>query len=167
MTFEDELVKCMPRLYKFAKRLRGDTHDADDLVQNTIERAINNKAEFSGGSLRAWMFTIMANININKYRTDGRRGQVIYPWPADEDGNPHQDVPDALQLPEEATAHIFANEVAGAFRRLPYIHQQAIKLVTVDGYKYKDAATLAGTCTGTIRSRLNRGREALRNMLKE
>lgn len=146
----EQIVAALPRLRRFARTLARDPHDADDLVQLAVERALVRIAQWRPGtSLLSWMFGILRNAWIDESRARARRG--------------------ALFAPEEATADVGAAPdgavelwtVQAAMQRLPAEQREAVGLVLVEGLSYKEAAEVLGVPVGTLTSRLARGREAL------
>ena len=125
---------------------------ADDLVQETLLRAISARTQFEPGTnLRAWLFTILRHVRAAAARRAARSPIVEVgrrcPRPAVSGGQ------------EERQA---MRDVANAFRRLAPIHREALWLVVVEGLDYAEAARILNVPPGTLRSRLSRAREALR-----
>ncbi|MET0279819.1 MAG: RNA polymerase sigma factor [Steroidobacteraceae bacterium] len=156
----------LPRLRRFARTLARSPHDADDLAQNTIERALARAAQWrppaAGASpeqlevaVRSWMFGIMKNAWIDDRRAHGRERAVVT-----------QD--EALVLgAAEDSAHALEERLSleAAMERLPDEQRLAIALVLVEGLSYQEAADLLQIPQGTLTSRLHRGREALTRQL--
>jgi RNA polymerase sigma-70 factor (ECF subfamily) len=152
---QEQLVALLPRLRRFARSLTRDPHDADDLVQVAIERALTRLEQWQAGSrLDSWMFGIIHNAWIDEVRARRRRERVIAPEEAGEQ------VADAASA---APMHRLSLEAA--FERLPDEQRVAVTLVLVEGLAYKEAAALLNVPIGTITSRIARGREALAAML--
>lgn len=151
-----ELVELLPRLRRFARVLARNAHDADDLVQTAIERALAHAGQLrSDAPLAGWMFGILRHAWIDEQRARGRRGRLF----ASEAG---EEVADAAQgAPLEALA------VQDAVARLPEEQRLAVALVLVEGLSYKEAAHIMEVPIGTLTSRLARAREALQAMLGE
>lgn len=144
----------LPRLRRFARALARDVHDADDLVQLTVERALANARQWRPGTrLDSWMFRIMKNAWIDESRARRRRGAVFAPQEAGEG------VGDAGV--EAAETRLAAREVERALGRLPEDQRLAVALVLVEGLSYKEAAEVLEVPQGTLTSRLVRGRAAL------
>ncbi len=151
----DQIVDLLPRLRRFARTLARDPHDADDLVQLAVERALARSEQLRPESrLSSWMFGILRNAWIDEARTRGRRTRIF--------------VPEALgeNVSDTASeAHTEALSVQDAMSRLPDEQRIAVGLVLVEGLSYKEAAEIMGVPIGTLTSRLARGREALQAML--
>jgi RNA polymerase sigma-70 factor (ECF subfamily) len=153
----DEIVQLLPRLRRFARTIARNPHDADDLVQITIERALGRCAQLRPDSrLESWMFSIMRNAWIDEVRSRARSERVF--------------------APEEAGVNVAARQGAeqmevlamqAALQRLPEEQRMAIGLVLVEGLSYREAAEVMQVPIGTLTSRLARGREALAALLEE
>jgi len=143
------IVGLLPRLRRFARSLSRNQHDADDLVQLVVERALRNREQFrAGASFAGWMFGIMKNAWIDDRRARGRRAEVALP----EDTGEHPAVIDD-------NANLWA--VSEALNQLPEEQRLAVALVLVEGMSYKEAAAVLEIPIGTLTSRLARGRTAL------
>jgi RNA polymerase sigma-70 factor (ECF subfamily) len=153
----EQIVELLPRLRRFARTLARDPHDADDLVQIAVERALSRSEQLRPDSrLSSWMFGILRNAWIDESRTRGRRNRVFAP---EEMG---ENVSDGA-----SDTHPEILSVQDAMARLPDEQRIAIGLVLVEGLSYKEAAEIMGVPVGTLTSRLARGREALANMLAD
>lgn len=152
-----EIVQLLPRLRRFARTITRDPHDADDLVQITIERALLRSDQLRPDSrLESWMFGIMKNAWVDEVRARVRRDRVFAPEEAGANvGEGH----DGRQ--------VNALSIQTAMERLPDEQRMAIGLVLVEGLSYKEAAESMEVPIGTLTSRLARGREALAAMLSE
>jgi RNA polymerase sigma-70 factor, ECF subfamily len=147
----DQIVGILPRLRRFARSLSRNQHDADDLVQVVVERALRNRGQFRpGANVAAWMFGIMKNAWIDDRRGRSRRGEVPMP----EDSGEHPAV-----SPDDANTSLWA--VSEAMGKLPEEQRLAVALVLVEGLSYKEAAEVLEVPIGTLTSRLARGRAAL------
>ncbi|MDI3306940.1 MAG: sigma-70 family RNA polymerase sigma factor [Acetobacteraceae bacterium] len=152
--FAMALAGEIPRLRRFARVLTKQADAADDLVQETLLRAIAARDQFTvGTNLRAWLFTILRHARAATVRRDARS-----PFLASET------VPEAAVSggQEERQA---MRDLAAAFNRLPAIQREALWLVVVEGLDYAEAARVLGVPPGTLRSRLSRAREALRRSI--
>ncbi len=147
-----EIVAHIPRLRRYARALAGDSHRADDLVQDTLERAL---AKFylwrHGSDLRAWLFTIMHNVFINQLRA--RRELALDE--AVEDGLRSAPQSDPLEL----------RDLDAALRRLPVEQREVLLLVGLEQLSYAEVSKALGIPAGTVMSRLSRGRERLRAVM--
>ena len=151
----EESLTHVSALRRYARLLTGDAHKADDLVQDTLERAVSRWAMWRpGAGLRPWLFTLMHNIHANQ-RRDNRHDDAALPLhEAPEPGHePHQQLADRLDL-------------AQALSRLPPDHRAVLLLVTVEEYSYAEAAALLDVPLGTVMSRLHRAREGLRRLMQ-
>ena len=149
-----QIVDLLPRLRRLARVLAGQPADADDLVQQTVERALAARGQWRPGTrLDSWMFRIMKNAWIDETRVRRRRGAVLAP---EEEG---ENVGGASA--RAAEARLEPAEVERAIARLPQEQRLAVALVLVEGLSYKEAAEVLGVPQGTLTSRLGRGRQAL------
>lgn len=155
-----EIVDLLPRMRRFARALTRDVADADDLVQQTVERALVHRGQWRPGTrLDSWMFRIMKNAWIDEGRARNRRAAVMSPEVAGL--NASSDGAAAMESRLEAQA------VERAMARLPQDQRLAVALVLVEGLSYKEAAEVLEVPPGTLTSRLGRGRVALLADLQE
>ncbi len=150
----ERIAEHIPRLRRYARALMGDAYAADDLVQDTIERAINKRHLWRPGSdLRAWLFAIMHNVFVNQLRS--RRA---HPEEAlDEDALPAVAAADGAQLE--------IRDLQTALAALPPEQRAVVLLVGLEQLTYAEASEALGIPIGTVMSRLFRGRERLRATL--
>jgi RNA polymerase sigma-70 factor (ECF subfamily) len=135
--------------------LTGNPHDADDVVQIAVERALTRSDQWrSDARLDSWMFKILRNAWIDELRSRTRRSKVFL---AEEAGD--QVGIDSMAREAELLS------VHSAMARLPDEQREAVSLVLVEGLPYKEAANVLDVPIGTLTSRLARGREALQAML--
>lgn len=148
------IVELLPRLRRLARALTRDVADADDLVQQTVERALVHRGQWRLGTrLDSWMFRIMKNAWIDEARSRTRKQQVFSPEEAGENAG--------LDGAAEMEARLEARAVVDAMGRLPDDQRLAVALVLVEGLSYKEAAEVMEVPQGTLTSRLGRGRAAL------
>ena len=153
----ERIVDLLPRLRRFARALARNPHDADDLVQIAVERALARSDQLrTDASLSSWMYGILRNAWIDETRTRGRRNQVFV---AEELG---ENVGD-----NSSSSHADVLSVQDALSRLPEEQRIAVGLVLVEGLSYKEAAEIMGVPLGTLTSHLARGREALQALLTD
>ncbi len=148
-----QIVDLLPRLRRFARNLTRDPHDADDVVQIAVERALAHLSQWRSDSpLDRWMFKIVKNAWFDEIRSRKRRDEVLLPADAG-DAETDQDPGDALSI-------------RAAVARLPDEQRLAISLVLVEGLSYQEAADVLDVPIGTLTSRLARGRQALQAALR-
>ncbi len=151
----DQLVALLPRLRRFARALSRNAHDADDLVQVAVERALMRLDQWRPGTrLDSWMYGIIRNAWIDETRSRRRRDRVLAP----EELGEH--VADGA-----SDAHIQRLSLQAAMEQLPEEQRLAVALVLVEGLAYKEAAEVLEVPIGTVTSRLARGRETLEALL--
>jgi RNA polymerase sigma-70 factor, ECF subfamily len=151
----DAMLATIPSLRAFALSLTNNRDAADDLVQDTILRAWKNIEKFEPGTnLQAWLFTILRNGFYSTYRK--RQREV-----ADPDGS----YAGRLRSPPEQNARCGVLDVLGALEKVPADQREALLLIVAEGLSYEDAAQVCGTAVGTIKSRVNRARVRLSQLL--
>lgn len=151
----DQLVALLPRLRRFARALSRNAHDADDLVQVSVERALLHLDQLRPEArLDSWMFGIVRNAWIDETRSRKRRDKLLAP---EELGEQVAD--------SSSEAPIQRLSIEAALQRLPEEQRLAVALVLVEGLAYKEAAAVLEVPIGTVTSRLARGRETLEALL--
>lgn len=154
-SWRDLVVEQIPPLRAFAWSLCRNASDADDLVQDTLIKAWSNREKFEAGTnLRAWLFTILRN---TYYTIVVRRRREV----ADEDGK------HAATLSSAPTQDwsVAMRSLETALRKLPDEHREALILVGAAGLSYEEAAEICGCALGTIKSRVNRARQRLMQLM--
>jgi RNA polymerase sigma-70 factor (ECF subfamily) len=147
----DAILGAVPSLRAFAISLCGNVDRADDLVQETLLRALANINSFQPGTnMSAWLFTILRNHFRSEYRK--RRREV-----EDGDGS----YADTLKSHPEQHGHVEFTEFRAALAKLPADQREALILVGASGFSYEEAANICGCAVGTIKSRVNRARTRL------
>lgn len=170
-TFVEDTEPFMRSLYSTAVRLTGNRVDAEDLVQETYLRAYRSYESFRAGTnLRAWLFRILTNTHINRYRARTRRPDETELDDID-DLYLYRRLQDATrfgQSAEDELMELFSEaEVVDAVEALPDAYRMAVLLADVEGFSYKEIAEILGVPVGTVMSRLHRGRKALQKALYE
>jgi RNA polymerase sigma-70 factor, ECF subfamily len=153
----EQIVGLLPRLRRFARNLTRNTHDADDLVQIGVERALLRLDQWRAGTrLESWMFGILRNAWIDEVRSRGRYGRLFAPEEAGENVGDRSD-----------QERVDTLSIQTAMAQLPEEQRTAVSLVLVEGLSYKEAAEAMDVPIGTLTSRLARGREMLARILSE
>ena len=151
MNFRDELVANLPRLRAFAISLCGTPHQADDLVQETLLKALANRDKFEEGTnLRAWLFTILRNVYFSLHRKRRREVEDV-----------DRSMAAALVVAPEQYGHVELKDFQRALLQIPDEQREALLLVGAAGFSCEEAATVAGCAVGTIKSRVSRARTRL------
>ena len=149
------IVEHIPRLRRYARALTGSPFRADDLVQDTLERAFAKWHLWrTGTNLRAWLFAVMHNVFINQLEASRHDREAL----------PLDDAPEGLTLPTH-DAVLGMGEIATALERLPVEQREVLLLVALEELKYEEVARALGVPIGTVMSRLSRARERLRRIL--
>jgi RNA polymerase sigma-70 factor (ECF subfamily) len=154
--FNTSLIELIPRLRRYAWALVGNKEAADELVQDTLTRAIDKKRLWHRGKkLRPWLFTIMHNIYVNDVIKDIRKSGIEI---SDEDLSRHR----AVDSAESRTEFL---QVCEAIEQLPEEQRQIVLLVGLEQFGYGEVASILDLPIGTVTSRLARGRARLRKMI--
>jgi RNA polymerase sigma-70 factor, ECF subfamily len=150
------LEQEIPRLRRYGRALTRNRDRADDLVQDTLSRALIKEQLWQPGSdLRAWLFTIMHNQNVNNVRRYARESATL----------DREQVATMLPATTDPSASRKMAELDRALAELPLEQRQVILLVGLEGMSYEEAAEILGVPVGTVRSRLSRGRSGLRELI--
>ena len=163
--FAEEAIGHLDALYRGALRLSRDPDKAQDLVQDTFARALRYQHSYQAGTnMKAWLFAIMRNLYWDRFQKTSRESVSI-----DDIGEfaLYDQMRDDLgEGPEaEVLDRIARGEVVEAIEKLNPLHREVVLLVDVEGFAYKDAATILGVPIGTVMSRLHRARQQLQKDL--
>jgi len=154
MSDESHLVACLPRLRRYARALVGDRAGADDLVQDTMERAWQKLSSWRKSSdMRPWLFSIMHNLHV-----DQRRKPVIPTVTLDDE--------DALATQAYTPDRLVGYDLESALRQLAAEQREILLLVVLEEMTYEEVAATLGIPLGTVMSRLSRARERLRTLVE-
>jgi len=160
--FERVALVHLRDCYAFALSLVRNVPDAEDLVQDTFLRAQRSFDAFEPGTnAKAWLFTILRRLHIDRYRR-GRTRPAFLPEEELEGVAPVENAP---PLPDEALRGLTAADVRRALEEVPEPFRVAVRLRDVDGFDYKEIGRVLGVPPGTVMSRIHRGREWLRKAL--
>src|SRR3954470_23096803 len=169
--FEREAMSHLPTLLAVGSRLTRNPADAQDLVQDTLLKAMRARDQFEAGSnMRAWLLRILTNTFINRYRRGGLERSVLDGPDADPlaDGWIGASTMEAMRDPESrAMRALLEKEIVAALDELPEEFRLAVVLSDVEELSYKEIADLMGCPIGTVMSRLHRGRRLLKGRLYE
>ena len=169
--FEEQAMEHIDKLYAHAMRKTGNRVDANDLVQETYLKAFAAFDQFQQGTnIKAWLHRILENTYINQYRK--LQNQPFYsPLEELEDwqlGDAESRTATSSRSAEaEAIDHLPASAVKDALQAIPEDYRAAVYLVDVEGFSYQEVADIMDTPTGTVMSRLHRGRKLLREQLAD
>ena len=158
MVTSSEIIDQVHQLRRYARLLCGNPVDADDLVQSTLEKAVRHASKFvDGRNLRVWLFSIMHNTFRSTIRESRSRQDRETAW--------SDSVAESVVGTQETSAEL--TRVLGAVAKLPAQQREVLLLVSVEGFGTDEIAVAMDIPVGTVRSRLARGREALRRMLED
>lgn len=152
---KDDIVAFLPAMRAFAISLTQNVALADDLVQDAVLKAWANFDKFEPGTnLRAWLFTIVRNTFYSNARKTRREA-------SDPDGY----LTESLYDKPRQDGHLAMNDFLSAFRQLTPVHREVLMLVGALGFSYEEAAEMTGVAVGTVKSRTNRARQHLCELL--
>lgn len=153
MNEAERMVELIPRLRRYARALAGDRASADDLVQDTLERAWAKLHLYRRGSdLRAWLFTVMHNVHVNKIRATRPTESL------------EEEMPELAQRAAQGDT-LLVRDLDRSIAALPEEQRAVLLLVTLEDMSYEEVARTLGVPMGTVMSRLSRAREKLRLMM--
>jgi RNA polymerase sigma-70 factor (ECF subfamily) len=148
--FRQQIEAAIPPLRRYARALTRDAETADDIVQDTLVRALRSEHLFHGGDMRAWLYTILTNLNRNRLRTLARRPTLT----------PIKDSDAALGGSESG-----GRDISRALDELAEDQRAALLLVVLEGLTYREIAEVQGVPIGTVMSRLARARTQIKAYL--
>jgi RNA polymerase sigma-70 factor, ECF subfamily len=155
--FNELIERQIPKLRRYARALTHSTDRADDLVQDTLIRALAKAHLWQAGTdLRAWLFAVMHNQHVNTVRRASRQESMI----------DIEEMSSSLTASSDPTASRQLHELERAIACLPGEQREVILLVGLEEMSYQEAAQVLGVPVGTVRSRLSRGRDALRRLME-
>ncbi|MEW6451968.1 MAG: sigma-70 family RNA polymerase sigma factor [Pseudomonadota bacterium] len=149
-SFQQGIEAAIPALRRYARALTRDAETADDLVQDTLVRALRSEHLFHGGEIRSWLYTILTNLNRNRLRSLARRPTLT----------PIEDGDAAAAGPEAG-----GRDIERALALLVEEQRTALLLVVLEGLTYREVAEIQGVPIGTVMSRLARARVQIKTYL--
>jgi RNA polymerase sigma-70 factor (ECF subfamily) len=170
--FEEEALELSDQVYRVARRVVGSREEAEDLVQQTYERAFRAWRQFTPGTnLRAWLLRILTNLNIDRGRRQQRSPQTTS---LDTEAGDYflynqleSQVPEANPDEERVLERLSQDSVVEALADVPHDFRDVIVLVDIGEFSYADAAQILDIPIGTVMSRLHRGRRILKKNLAD
>ena len=151
-TFGQQVEATIPALRRYARALTRDSDIADDLVQDTLVRALRSEHLFQGDEVRSWLYTILTNLNRNRLRSLARRPLLM----------PIDDNDTAGAAGPEAGGRDIERALAGLVEE----QRSTLLLVVLEGLTYREVAEVQGVPIGTVMSRLARARAQIKNFLE-
>ena len=169
--FEEEALELSDQVYRVARRLVGSREEAEDLVQQTYERAFRSWQSYTPGTnMRAWLFRILTNLNIDRGRRQQRTPQTTsideaadyFLYNSLEAATPEEN-PDEERVLEKLSQ----DSIVEALAEVPHDFRDTLVLVDIGEFSYADAAQILDIPIGTVMSRLHRGRRILKKNLAD
>ena len=167
--FEEDALELSDQVFRVARGLVNSREEAEDLVQQTYERAFRSWRSFTPGTnLRAWLLRILTNLNIDRARRDQRRPQTqpmeetdyfLYNRLEQSAGEPLEE--------DRVVERLSQDDVVGALSAVPHDFRDVLVLVDIGDFSYQDAAQILDIPIGTVMSRLHRARRVLKQELAE
>lgn len=151
-TFRQKVEAAIPALRRYARALTRDADVADDLVQDTLVRALRSEHLFEGDEIRSWLYTILTNLNRNRLRSLARR-PVLSPIEEND-------------LPDLAGPDAGGRDIERALALLVEDQRTVLLLVVLEGLSYREVAEVQGVPIGTVMSRLARARSQIKTYLE-
>ena len=151
-TFHRDVETAIPALRRYARALTRDAETADDLVQDTLVRALRSEHLFHGGDIRSWLYTILTNLNRNRLRSLARRPLLT----------PIED----SDAPDSSGPELGGRDIERALASLVEDQRVALLLVVLEGLSYREVAEVQGVPIGTVMSRLARARAQIKAYLE-
>jgi len=166
--FEEEVLELADQVYRVARRLVSSREEAEDLVQETYSRAFRSWRSYTPGTnLRAWLFRILTNLNIDRGRRDQRRPDT---QPMEENDYYLYNRLEESGVPtdeERVVERLSQDSIVDALATLPHNYRDVVVLVDIGDFSYADAAQILDVPIGTVMSRLHRGRRQLKTALAD
>ena len=150
--FREGIQAATPALRRYARALTRDSEIADDLVQDTLVRALRSEHLFHGGDIRSWLYTILTNLNRNRLRSLARRPLLT----------PIED----SDAPDSSGPELGGRDIERALASLVEDQRVALLLVVLEGLSYREVAEVQGVPIGTVMSRLARARAQIKAYLE-
>jgi RNA polymerase sigma-70 factor (ECF subfamily) len=170
--FEEEALELSDQVYRVARRLAGSREEAEDLVQQTYERAFRSWRQFTPGTnLRAWLLRILTNLNIDRGRRQQRSPQTTS---LDTEAGDYflynkleAQSPDGAADEDRVLERLSQDSIVDALAEVPHDFRDVLVLVDIGEFSYADAAQILDIPIGTVMSRLHRGRRILKKNLAD
>ena len=170
--FEEEALELSDQVYRVARRLAGSRDEAEDLVQQTYERAFRSWRQYTPGTnLRAWLLRILTNLNIDRGRRQQRAPQTTS---IDNEAGDYflynkleSQVPEENPDEDRVLERLSQDSIVDALAEVPHDFRDVIVLVDIGDFSYADAAQILDIPIGTVMSRLHRGRRILKKNLAD
>ncbi len=166
--FEEEALELSDQIYRVARRLVSTREEAEDLVQETYARAFRSRRSYTPGTnLRAWLFRILTNLNIDRGRRDQRTPDLQPMEEGDYYLYNRLEQESGAEDEQRIVERLSQDSVVDALSAVPHNFRDVLVLVDIGDFSYQDAAQILDVPIGTVMSRLHRGRRILKQELAE
>lgn len=155
LSFDAQILALLPQLRRYSRSLTRSDAESEDLLQDCVEKALINRAQWRGANIRSWAYRIMTNLHLNARRAIARRPSV---------GIEEAEGVASSVLPSDPLER---NRLVQALDVLPKEARAVLMLVAVEGHSYQEVADMLDIPVGTVMSRLSRARQTLRQALSE
>ena len=155
LSFEAQVLALLPQLRRYSRSLTRSDSESEDLLQDCVEKALVNRAQWRGANFKSWAYRIMTNLHLNARRSVARRPSVGIEEAETVAASPASDDP------------LEKSRLVQALETLPKEARAVLMLVVVEGHSYQEVADMLDIPLGTVMSRLSRARQALREKMRE
>lgn len=155
LSFDAQILALLPQLRRYSRSLTRSDAESEDLLQDCVEKALINRAQWRGANIHAWAYRIMTNLHLNARRAIARRPSVGI------------EEAEGVASSTLASDPLERNRLVGALDVLPKEARAVLMLVAVEGHSYQEVADMLDIPLGTVMSRLSRARQMLRQKLLE
>lgn len=162
MSFEESVEAQLPFLLNSARKILKNPIDAEDLVQETVIRALRFQDKFDGKHLRSWLYTILKRLCINKWNKDSRDRENLKKL---KESETYTDITSMTE--EEIQADSVRAYIGNAIDQIPEVYRETARLIFLGGLSYQDTADRLDCSIGTVMSRLHRARKLLKPLLDD
>jgi RNA polymerase sigma-70 factor, ECF subfamily len=153
--FEQQVVDMLPRLRRYARALCSNGDEAEDLLQDCVEKAFARRVTWRGDNIQAWLMTMLTNLNRNRIRQTRAAPAHL-----------HDHEPDEIAAPQGEEDPLERGRLTAALDRLHPDQRAVLMLVVVEGYRYAEVSRMLDIPIGTVMSRLSRARRTLASILE-
>lgn len=155
LSFDAQILALLPQLRRYSRSLTRSDVESEDLLQDCVEKALTNRAQWRGANIRSWAYRIMTNLHLNTRRAIARRPSVTI------------EEAEGIAANTLASDPLERNRLVQALDVVPKEARAVLMLVAVEGHSYQEVADMLDIPVGTVMSRLSRARQMLRQKLSQ